>query len=71
MKGAPIPVLPEPDHGPAVPHWDTMSDLELLRRALRADRNAPGAEIMEALRERIEAKKKNFAFTRKNSYLPR
>ena len=71
MRGAAIPVLPEPDPAPGIPHWDTMSDLELLRRALGEDRHAPGAQIMEALRVRIEQKKKNLAFTWKNSYLPR
>ena len=30
MRGAPIPVLPEPDPAPGIPHWDTMSDLELI-----------------------------------------
>ena len=70
MRGAAIPVLPEPDPAPGIPHWDTMSDLELLRRAL-GDRHAPGAQIKEALRVRIEQKKKNLAFTWKNSYLPR
>ena len=25
MKGAAIPVLPEPDPAPGIPHWDTMS----------------------------------------------
>ena len=48
-----------------------MSDLELLRRALGEDRHARGAQIMEALRVRIEQKKKNLAFTWKNSYLLR
>ena len=71
MRGAAIPVLPEPDPAPGIPHWDTMSDLELLRRALGEDRHAPGAQIMEALRVRIEQKKKNLAFTWKNSYLAR
>ena len=66
MRGAAIPVLPEPDPAPGIPHWDTMSDLELLRRALGEDRHAPGAQIMEALRVRIEQKKKNFGFTWKN-----
>ena len=71
MRGAAIPALPEPDPAPGIPHWDTMSDLELLRRALGEDRHAPGAQIMETLRVRIEQKKKNFGFTWKNSHLPR
>ena len=46
-----------------------MSDLELLRRALGVDRNAPGVDIMEPLRLRVEDKGKNFAFKSKNSHL--
>ena len=59
MRGAAIPVLPEPDPAPGIPHWDTMSDLELLRRAVGEDRHAPGAQIMEALRVRIEQRSRD------------